>query len=209
MPVTPIVRLTGNRPEFVLEPEECRALPGREVERSLGAHPRLGHPDLPVRPDAVVLSVGADGSRAALVHDVLETLGEQREAVVGLGTQRPPARVRDQHPPGQPALLLRIVPVGGLLPEVLLVPDGGPADHEGDRVDGLRAPEEPGRVLVERDVGERVLPAGLTVKDEAHVVDQAASLAGEHELPLARDLGDPLPLVAARLHVGLDRGGAP
>ena len=54
-----------------------------------------------------------------------------------------------------------------------------------------------------------MLPPGLSVEHQPEVVGEAAALAGQHQPPFAGDLGDPLPLVPARLHVGLDRGGAP
>ena len=157
----------------------------------------------------MVLAVRPDGAGAALGDHIGEPLRQQREGVVGRLAQRTPPGVRNQHPPGQEPLLLRVAPVRRLLPEELLVPDGGPAHRESDRVRRLRPAEEFRRVLVERHIGQRVLPAGLPVEHEPEVVGEAAALAGQHQPPFAGDLRDPLPLVAARLHVGLDRGGAP
>src|SRR5258708_29112828 len=69
--------------------------------------------------------------------------------------------------------------------------------------------KDPGTVGVHRELAERVLPARLTVHDEAEVLEEVSALGRLVETDGARRFGHPLTLVAPRLRVLLDGHRAP
>src|SRR5215204_2537931 len=91
-------------------------LQGPQIARGLRQHP-----DFPMRAEAVLIAVPSDRSVTAVVDDVDESLGENRIGVVGLRSQPPCARVRQEHRPWQPLALLLVAPDILLLPEEFLV----------------------------------------------------------------------------------------
>ena len=85
----------------------------------------------------------------------------------------------------------------------------GAADQEGRRIGRAGLAEELRGVAVQRHVGHRVLPARVAVHDHAEVVFEVAAFGRHAHAALARRVGHPLPLIAPRLHVLLDRDRAP
>ncbi len=181
----------------------------RDLQSAHRSHRRRGHPDLPVRSDAVHLPVRPDRPSPTFRDDVGHPLCDEGEAVVGLGSQHSAARVRNDLTPRHPHLLFGVFPDVRLLEEELFVPGTRAAHDEGGRINGFGRPEEPSQIRVQRRVAHGMLEGGMAVHDHAHVETVVRALGRDHETALSRCVGHPLSLVAPGLQVLLDGDCAP
>src|SRR5678815_1415934 len=124
----------------------------------------------------MVLPMRAHGAMATLGDDVRHRLRDEREVVIRIGTLPADARLRDERAPREPPALLRVLPHVALAEPVLDVPPRRTRDYQRGRVRRTRLAEELRAIGVHRQFAERVLPARLTIHDEAEVLHEVAAL---------------------------------